>query len=127
MLEEEATGMPEGRAKTRFTVAVDPGLARALDFRVKGSGMTRSAAVEEALSCWLRASAQKDAGELDRSGGGQEARRSEAAEAKVAARMVLEALRFQFPAMREVGDEELRRRATSGGAVYRAERDRRGS
>ena len=116
--------MPERRAKTRFTVAVDPGLARALDFRARGAGVTRSAAVEEALSCWLRASAVDDADELDRSAGRPKHGRGEGAE--VAARMVLEALRFHFPAMRDLSDGELRRRATSGGAVHGEEGDRRG-
>lgn len=104
--------MPEGRSKKRFTVAVDPGLARALDFRVRGSGITRSAAVEEALSLWLRSLAKEDAEGLDRSAGGPKHGHRE--EAEIAARMVLEALRFQFPAMRDVSDVELRRRATSG-------------
>jgi predicted transcriptional regulator len=104
--------VPEGRSKKRFTVAVDPGLARALDFRAKGAGMTRSAAVEEALSCWLRALAEEEVESLDRPAGGRRHGRGD--EAGIAARMVLEALRFQFPAMRGVSDAELRRRATSG-------------
>ena len=116
--------MPEGRSKKRFTVAIDPGLARALDFRAKGEGMTRSAAVEEALSFWLRALAEEDAEGLDGYPGRPKHGRGEGAE--IAARMVLEALRFQFPAMRGVSDAELRHRATSGKVVYGAEGDRRG-
>ena len=101
--------MPKERTKSRITVAIDPVLARALDGQAKSGGITRSAAVEEAISEWLRSRIEETYGALDRFGGdGMSLRRSEAA---VAARMVLEALRHQFPAMREVTDEELRRRA----------------
>jgi hypothetical protein len=104
--------MPKGRTKSRITVAIDPVLARALDGQAKSGGITRSAAVEVAISEWLRSRIEETYGALDRFGGnGISLRRSEAAEAAVAARMVLEALRHQFPAMREVTDEELRRRA----------------
>ncbi len=70
--------------------------------------------MEEAISEWLRCQIEETYGVLER-GGGNNGRagpgRSEAAEAAVAAGMVLEALRHQFPAMRDVTDEELRRRA----------------
>jgi ribbon-helix-helix CopG family protein len=103
-----------GRTKARITVAIDPILARALDGQAKGRGVTRSAAVEEAVSEWLRSRIEETYGVLERSGetnGRARSRLSEAAEAAVAAGMVLEALRHQFPAMRDVTDEELRRRA----------------
>jgi 50S ribosomal subunit-associated GTPase HflX len=102
-----------GRTKTRITVAIDPVLARALDGQAKSGGMTRSAAVEEAISEWLRNRIEETYGLLERGGGNGRAGpgRSEAAEARIIAGMVLEALRHQFPAMREVTDEELRRRA----------------
>jgi hypothetical protein len=105
--------MPGGRTKSRITVAIDPMLARALDGQAKSGGMTRSAAVEEAISEWLRRRIEETYGVLERSGDNGRARtgRNEAAEAAVAAGMVLEALRHQFPAMRDVTDEELRRRA----------------
>ena len=105
--------MPGGRTKSRITVAIDPVLARALDGQAKSRGVTRSAAVEEAVSEWLRSRIEEDYGALDRlKGNGRSSiGRGEAAEAAVAVGMVLEALRHQFPAMREVGDEELRRRA----------------
>jgi hypothetical protein len=106
--------MPRGRTKARITVAIDPILARALDGQAKSRGVTRSAAVEEAVSEWLRSRIEETYGVLERSGennGRARSRLSEAAEARIAAGMVLEALRHQFPAMREVGDEELRRRA----------------
>jgi hypothetical protein len=104
--------MPGGRTKSRITVAIDPVLARALDGQARSGGVTRSAAVEEAISEWLRRRIEETYGALDRFGGnGRSPGRSEAAEAAVAAGMVLEALRYQFPAMREIGDEELRRRA----------------
>ena len=108
--------MPGGRTRTRFTVAIDPGLAKALDARVRGKGTTRSAAVEEALSWWLRMLAEQEAEELEQLsnlGNGRRAKRSEATEARIAAEMVLEALRYQFPAMQDVSDYELRRRALS--------------
>ena len=107
--------MPGGRTKSRITVAIDPVLARALDSQAKGRGVTRSAAVEEAISEWLRSCIEETYGVLERERGGENGRagpgRSEAAEARIIAGMVLEALRHQFPAMREVTDEELRRRA----------------
>jgi hypothetical protein len=105
--------MPGRRTKARITVAIDPVLARALDGQVKSRGVTRSAAVEEAISEWLRSRIEETYGLLERSKENGRARPglSEAAEAAVAAGMVLEALRHQFPAMQEVTDEELRRRA----------------
>lgn len=105
--------MPGGRTKTRVTVAIDPGLAKALDARVRGQKMTRSAAAEEALAWWLRVMAEQDGEEIDRLGKGRIAKRSEAAEARIAAAMVLEALRYQFPAMDGLSDYELRRRVLS--------------
>lgn len=104
--------MPGGRTKSRITVAIDPALARALDGQARASGVTRSAAVEEAVSDWLRARIEEVYGVLERDGAGRAGSgRSDATEAAVAAGMVLEALRHQFPAMRDVTDEELRRRA----------------
>ncbi len=104
--------MPKGRTKSRITVAIDPALARALDGQAKSKGLTRSALVEEAISEWLRSRIEETYGALDRFGGnGRSPGRSEAAEARIIVGMVLEALRHQFPAMREVTDEELRRRA----------------
>ena len=105
--------MPGGRTKSRITVAIDPVLARALDAQARSGGITRSAAVEEAISEWLRSRIEETYGFLERSKENGRARpgRSDAAEAAVAAGMVLEALRHQFPAMREVTNEELRCRA----------------
>jgi hypothetical protein len=106
--------MPGGRTKARITVAIDPVLAQALDGQAKSGGVTRSAAVEEAISEWLRHRIAETYGVLDRGGennGRARSGLSEASEARIAAEMVLEALRYQFPAMRDVTDEELRRRA----------------
>jgi len=109
--------MPGGRTKARITVAIDPVLARALDGQAKSGGMTRSAAVEEAISEWLRGRMEETYGALDRFGGNARSPgRSEAAEARIAAEMVLEAFRHQFPAMRDVTDEELSRRAIAARA-----------
>lgn len=105
--------MPGGRTKARITVAIDPVLARALDGQAKSGGVTRSAVVEEAVSEWLRGRIEETYGVLERSGENGIARPGSraATEARIAVGMVLEALRYQFPAMRGVGDEELRRRA----------------
>ena len=105
--------MPEGRTKSRITVAIDPALARGLDGQARSRGVTRSAAVEEAISEWLRSRIEETYGALEwlEGNGRSSLGRGEAAEAAVAAGMVLEALRHQFPAMRDVTDEELRRRA----------------
>lgn len=105
--------MPGGRTKTRITVAIDPGLAKALDARVRGKGTTRSAAVEEALSWWLRVMAEQDGEEIEQLSNGRRTGRGEAAEARIAVEMVLEALRYQFPAMEGLSDLELRRRVLS--------------
>ena len=90
-------------SKTRFTVAVDAGVADLLDRTVAGTKTTRSAAVEEAVSEWLRRRMEQDRRRLDGIGD----------EARLAAVMVLEALRYQFPAMRGISDDELRQRATA--------------
>lgn len=95
--------MPRNGSKTRFTVAVNPSVADLLDRVVAGMRTTRSAAVEEAVSEWLRRRVEQDLRRLDGTGEG----------ARLAAMMVLEALRYQFPAMREISDDELRRRATA--------------
>ena len=102
-----------------MTVAIDPRLAQALDERARGREVTRSAAVEEALSWWLRMLAEQEAEKLEQlgnargTGNERRAKRSEGAEARIAAQMILEALRYQFPAMQDVSDYELRRRAIS--------------
>ena len=105
--------MKEGR-KPAFTVAIDPTIAQAVDERARGKQITRSAAVEEALAWWLQTLAEQDGEELARLGNRRRASRTEAiAEAKIAAQMVLEALRYQFPAMQELSDHELRQRSLS--------------
>ena len=117
--------MPGGRTKARITVAIDPILARALDGQAASKGMTRSAAVEEAVSEWLRSRIEETYGVLERSGGNNgraRSGRSDAAEAAVAAGMVLEAFRHQFPAMRDVTDEELRHRAVASQGQARERR-----
>lgn len=93
--------MPNHGAKTKFTVAMEPGVADLLDRVVAGMGTTRSAVVEEAVAEHLRRMMEQDRRRLD--GVGDEAR--------VAAMMILAALRYQFPAMESVSDEELRGRA----------------
>lgn len=93
--------MPNHGSKTKFTVAMEPGVADLLDRAVAGIGTTRSAVVEEAISEWLRQHMERDRRRL----GG------EADAARVEAIMVLEALRFQFPAMQDISDDELRQRA----------------
>lgn len=105
--------MPGGRIKTRITVAIDPNLAQALDARASGRKINRSVAVEEALSWWLKIMAEQDAEELGQFSDGRRKRWSEATEAKIVAQMVLEALRYQFPAMQDMSDYDLRRRVLS--------------
>jgi predicted transcriptional regulator len=114
--------VPEGRAKARITVAVQPEIVRALDEAARGRGITRSAAVEGAVEGWLRVRIEEHGETLDRLSEKRESRNGGASEAGLAAWMVLEALRYQFPAMQSVGNDELRRRAVearrraSGGA-----------
>jgi Arc/MetJ-type ribon-helix-helix transcriptional regulator len=120
--------VPGGRSKTRITVAVEPALVRALDGQAKSRGITRSAAVEEALSEWLRQRMEEDSETLDRlEGRNGSAERNGADEAEIAARMVLEAMRYQFPAMREVTDEDLRRWAMEATTEARRSQRRNGS
>jgi predicted transcriptional regulator len=116
--------VPRGRTKARITVAVEPGIARALDEVARGRSITRSAAVEEAVEGWLRGRIEEQGEALDRLSEKRGLRNGEGPDsaAGIAAWMVLEALRYQFPAMRDLSDSELRwraaeaRRRASGGA-----------
>lgn len=118
--------MPGRRSKARITVAVEPALVRALDGQAKSRNTSRSAAVEEALTEWLRRRMEEDSEALDRLDGRDgTTRESGADEAEVTARMVLEAMRYQFPAMRDVTDEELRQWALEARVESRAETHRR--
>jgi predicted transcriptional regulator len=115
--------VPRGRTKARITVAVEPGIARALDEVARGRSITRSAAVEEAVEGWLRGRIEEQGDALDRLSEKRGSRNGEGTDlASIAAWMVLEALRYQFPAMRDLSDSELRwraaeaRRRASGGA-----------
>ena len=93
--------MDKHASRTRFTVAIEGGVAELLDRTVAGMRTTRSAVVEEAVSEWLRRRTEQDRRCLN---GAED-------EARIAATMVLEALRYQFPAMNALDYDELRRRA----------------
>ena len=60
--------MPGGRSKARITVTIDPVLARGLDGRATSGGVTRSAAVEGAISEWLRRRREETYEVLERRG-----------------------------------------------------------
>ncbi len=107
--------MPGGRTKTKISIAIDPVIARVLEARAKAKGVSRSAAVEEALSVWLRRLIEEEHGVLDRleENGRLSGPRGDAEEARIAAGMVLAAMRYQFRALEELDDEELRRRAVA--------------
>lgn len=125
--------MLEKKTKSKISLALDPALVRALDAKARGRGASRSATAEEAM--WegirLQVEAEREAlgmigDRLGASGARSPGRGSEASEAKIAAGMVLEALKYQFPAMSEIDDGELRRRATAAIlARERAARDGR--
>ena len=104
-------------------MALKPGIVQALDEVARGRSITRSAAVEEAVEGWLREKIEEQGDALNRLSEKRGSRNGEGPDsASIAAWMVLEALRYQFPAMRDLSDSELRVRAakarwrTSGGA-----------
>jgi hypothetical protein len=109
--------MPRVKPKARITVTLDPALARTLDEQLRWRGMTRSEAVEQAVSEWVRRRVEEDRELVDGFRARVEAQGERAArgahEARIAAQMVLEALHYQFPSLSNVGDAEFRRRAVA--------------
>lgn len=110
--------MLKSRPKVRVTVSLDASVARQLDEQRKGRDLNRSEAVEEAIAEWVRRGVEQDRERVDGLGARVEAQADrvdrvarQAGEARIASGMVLEALRHQFRALEEVGDDELRRRA----------------
>jgi hypothetical protein len=91
-------------------------LARTLDDQIRRRGVTRSEAVEQAFSEWVRRQVE-ERGLVDGLGAKVEVQDERAArgahEARIAAQMVLEALRYQFPSLSDVGDAEHRRLAVA--------------
>lgn len=100
--------MPRGRTKDRLTVALDPKVARALRAEAAARNATVSGVAEEALRAFLRNVHLVAVEELSGPGG-----RDGGEEAVVAAGMVLELLRYQFPSAGDISDGELRRRAVA--------------
>lgn len=118
--------MPGGRTKAKITIAIDPVVARALDAWAEARGVSRSAAAEEAVSEWLRRVMEEQGEALDRADGRRSRTgRGEAAEARIAAGMVLQAMRYQFRSLADLTDGDLRRRATGAILAQDEERQRR--
>lgn len=100
--------MRGGRTKVRFTVAVDPEVARIFDTQVRSRQIPRGLAAEEAFAEWARRQVMGHWDDLGRTAAGDPSAVGLPDEATIASWMVLQALRFQFPAMRDLGDEQLR-------------------
>lgn len=90
--------------KARITTTVDAHVLRLLDAQLEGRGVSRSEAVAEAMEEWVRRKVAEDRERVDGLG-------EKVEEATLEARMVLEALRYQFPPINELTDLELKRRA----------------
>lgn len=112
--------MLRSRPKVRVTVSLDASVARQLDEQRRGMDLNRSEAVEEAIAEWVRRGVEQDRERVDGLGAKVEAQADrvdrvarQVSEARIASGMVLEALRHQFRALEEVGDDELRRRAVA--------------
>jgi hypothetical protein len=87
--------MPRVKPKARITVTLDPAMARTPGDQIRWRGTTRSETVEQAVSEWVRR--QVEERELvDGLGAKVEGERAArgAHEARIAAQMVLEALRY---------------------------------
>ncbi len=93
--------------KARITTTVDAHVLRLLDAQLEGRGVSRSEAVAEAIGEWVRRKVAEDRERVDGLGERVE-------EASLEARMVLEALRYQFPPINKLSDAELKRRARAG-------------
>lgn len=100
--------MPEGRTKSRLTVAVAPEVARALDAQARGRQISRSRAAEEAFAEWARRQVEGQWDALGRMTAGEPSAAVLPDEATIASWMVLQALKYQFPSLRDVSDEQLR-------------------
>jgi hypothetical protein len=103
--------MQRTNPKTRITISLDATTARVLDDQRRGRGMNRSEAVEEAILEWVRSRVEGDLGritglveKLD-----DQTRLLERA-TRLSTKTILEALRYQFPALNGLSDEELVRR-----------------
>lgn len=100
------------RPKTRITVSIEASTARMLDDQLRGRGLNRSEAVEEAILGWVGRRVEADQAratglseKLD-----DQARLLQSA-TRLAAGTILEALCYQFPALNGLSEKELRRRA----------------
>ncbi len=93
--------------KARITTTVDAHVLRLLDGQLEGRGVSRSEAVAEAMEDWVSRKVAEDRERVD--GLGEKVK-----EASLEARMVLEALRYQFPQINVLSDTELKRRARAG-------------
>lgn len=104
-----------GMQAIRITTTVPAELKRLLDSAIEGRGITRSQAVSQAIAEYVRRLVEEDTerafklgsridGQADRIAG-------MTSEAQLRADMVLEALRYQFPALEGISNGELRRRA----------------
>ncbi len=90
--------------KVRITTTVDAHVLRLLDAQLEGRGVSRSEAVAESIEEWVRRKVAEDCERVD-------GLREKVEEASLEARMVLEALRYQFAPINELSDTELKRRA----------------
>ena len=106
--------MERTRQKVRVTVSLPAAVARQLDEQRSGLGLNRSEAVEKAVAEWLRRRIEADQGRIiGLSERMDEQSRTLERATRMAAEIVLEALRYQFPHLQEFGSDELSRRAAA--------------
>lgn len=104
--------MAPGRGKQRLTISLDPEVARALRADAAARELSVSRVAEEALRRLLLRSHQEALEKLSDQGG-CDGGTGNAEEVEIVAWMSVELFRHQFPASRDISDEELRRRAVA--------------
>jgi urease gamma subunit len=100
--------------KVRVTVSLPAAVARQLDEQRRGLDLNRSEAVEEAVAEWVRRRIETDQDRITGFGDRMDQQTHVLERAtRMAAEIVLEALRHQFPHLQEFGSDELSRRAAA--------------
>lgn len=104
-----------GKRMVRITTTIPAEMKRLLDGAIEARGLTRSEAVAQAVAEYVRRLVEEDTERAFLLGSKIDRRADEVKgmtrEAQTRADMVLEALRYQFPNLGNVSNDELKRRA----------------